>query len=131
MTTERGRSAVGVLVGLLILVAVIIGAVVVFSNRNSASAAGDVTVQSCSADPAGGKPTASGTIVNHSSKTSNYVIRLKFTDAQGNQVSEGVNAVRSVKPAANAVWKLLGSRGVKGPVTCKVSGVNRTHLPGQ
>ena len=121
----------GVLVGLLIFVAVIIGAVVVFSNRNSASAAGDVTVQSCSADPAGGKPTASGTIVNHSSKSSNYVIRLKFTDAQGNQVSEGVNAVRSVKPAANAVWKLLGSRGVKGPVTCNVSGVNRTHLPGQ
>jgi hypothetical protein len=101
------------------------------TKDDSASARADVTVQSCQADPSGGKPTASGTIVNHSSKPSNYVIRLKFTDGQGNEVSEGVNAVKDVEAGANATWKLTGSRGAKGPVKCDVTGVNRTHVPGQ
>ncbi len=128
---RRRRSVVGPLIGLVILAAVIIVAVVVFTKDDSASARGDVTVQSCEADPSGDKPTASGTIVNHSSKPSNYVIRLKFTDGQGNQVSEGVNAVNDVEPNASATWKLKGTRGAKGPLKCEVSGVSRTHIPGQ
>ena len=118
------------LIGLLILAAVIIAAVVVFAKDDS-SAKRDVTVQACNADPAGDKPTASGQIVNHSSKTSDYIVRLKFTDAQGNQVAEGFNGVKSVAPSASATWTLKGDRGAKGPVKCTVTGVTRTHLPGQ
>jgi hypothetical protein len=128
-TRSRG-SIVGALIGLLIVTAVIVLAVVVFAKNDSA-AKGDVTVQACNADAMGSKPTASGQIVNRSTKTSNYVIRLKFTDAQGNQVAEGVNGVKSVDPGASASWTLTGDRDAKGPVQCKVTGVSRTHLPGQ
>lgn len=128
---RRRRSVVGPLIGLLILAALIIVAVVVFTNDDSASARDDVTLQSCQANPSGDKPTASGTIVNHSSKPSNYVIRLKFTDGPGNQVSEGVNAVKDVEPGARASWKLTGTRDAKGPLKCEVTGVSRTHIPGQ
>lgn len=128
---EGGKSIIGALLAIAILGAVVVGAVTIFGKDSGASAKSDVTIQACQADPAGGKPSASGNIVNGSSKTSNYVIRLKFKDAQGNQVSEGVNAVRSVKVGANATWRLLGSRKANGPVQCEVTGVSRTHLPGQ
>lgn len=128
---RRRRSVVGPLIGLLILVVVIIVAVVVFTKDDSASARGDVTLQSCEADPSGDKPTASGTILNHSSKTSNYTIRLTFTDGQGNQVSEGVNSINDVEAGASATWKLTGTRAAKGPLKCEVTGVSRTHIPGQ
>ena len=128
---ERGRSFVGALIGIAIVAAVTVGAVVVFRNDSGPSARADVAIQACQPDPAGGKPSASGTIVNGSSKTSNYVIRLKFKDTQGNQVSNGLTAVKSVQPGANATWRLLGSRKANGPVQCEVTGVSRTHLPGQ
>src|SRR5213082_3349418 len=98
MVIERQRSRRGIvasLIGVLILALVIIAAVVVFAKDDS-SAKRDVTVQACTGD----KPTASGQIVNHSSKTSDYVVRLKFTDAQGNQVAEGVDGVKSVASGA-------------------------------
>jgi len=130
---ERQRSRRGIvasLIGVLILALVIIAAVVVFAKDDS-SAKRDVTVQACNADPTGDKPTASGQIVNHSSKTSDYVVRLKFTDAQGNQVAEGVDGVKSVASGAGATWTLKGDRDARGPVKCTVTGVTRTHLPGQ
>jgi hypothetical protein len=86
-------------------------------------------VQACNADPAGDKPTASGQILNHSTKTSNYIIRLKFTDAQGHQVAEGVNGVRSVAPGATATWTLKGDSDAKGAFRCKVTGVSRNPFP--
>jgi len=90
-----------------------------------------VTVAACNADPGGGDPTASGQIVNDSSKTSNYVIRLRFNDAQGNGVSEGVVAVDDVEAGATARWELTGTRSAEGPLTCEITDVSRTHLPGQ
>jgi hypothetical protein len=128
---QRSRSGIfGVLIGLLVVAAVIIAVVVVFAKSDN-SAKRDVTVQACNPDVNGAKPTASGQIVNHSSKTSNYVVRLKFTDAQGNQVAEGVNGVKAVAPGATASWTLKGDRAANGPVKCIVTGVSRTHIPGQ
>jgi hypothetical protein len=132
MVTERRRRSVGPIVALLVVAAVVVVAVVVFAGNNSSHPPkNDVTVQACNADPGGDKPTASGQIVNHTSKASNYVIRLKFLDAQGNQVSEGVSAVKNVERGATASWTLTGIRNAKGPVRCAVTGVSRTHLPGQ
>jgi hypothetical protein len=105
--------------------------VVVLVTRTSDDAKDDVTVAACNADPGGGDPTASGQIVNDSSKTSNYVIRLRFNDAQGNGVSEGVAAVDDVEAGATASWELTGTRSARGPVTCELTDVSRTHLPGQ
>jgi hypothetical protein len=121
---------VGRLIGLLIVAAVIAAAVIVFAKSDS-GAKRDVTVQVCNTDPSGDKPIASGQIVNRSATTSNYVIRIKFTDAQGNQVAEGINGVQSIAPGTTATWALKGDRVVKGPVRCTVTGISRTHFPGQ
>ena len=130
---RRRRSVIGPVIAVLLVAAVVVAAIIVFAGNNgSTSAKSDVTVQACSADPGGGRPKAGGQIVNHSSKASNYVIRLKFTDAQGNSLSEGASAVKDVAPNATATWDLTGVRDAKGPVKCEVTGVSRTRiLPGQ
>ena len=114
----------------LAVVAVVVLAVVLFT-RTSDDAKDDVSVATCEADPGGGDPKASGQIVNDSSKTSNYVIRLRFDDAQGNAVSEGGAAVDDLESGATARWDLTGDRSAAGPVTCEITDVSRTHLPGQ
>lgn len=129
---QRRRSLVGPIIAVLVVAAVVVVAIVLFAGNDSSDPAkDDVTVQACTADPDGDKPTATGQILNGTSKPSNYVIRLKFLDAPGNQVSEGVNVVNDVEPGATATWKLTGTRGAKGPVRCEVTGVSRTHVPGQ
>lgn len=117
------------MLALVVIAAVVIA--VVLAGRSSDDAKKDVSVQACNADANGGKPKASGQIINHSSKTSNYVVKLKFTDAQGNSVSEGAAPVKSVDANETAQWELTGDRGAKGPLKCELSGVSRTHLPGQ
>ena len=133
MVIQQRRSVVGPLIAVLLVAAVVVAAIVVFAGNNGSTAAEkDVSVQACSADPAGGRPTAKGQIVNHSSHASNYVIRLKFTDAQGNELSEGVSAVKDVEAGATSQWDLTGVRDAKGPVKCEMTDVSRTRiLPGQ
>jgi hypothetical protein len=132
MVIEQRRRRVGPIVALLVIVAAVVVAVVVFAGNNSSDPAkDDVTVQACSADPGGDKPSATGQVVNNTSKSSNYSIRMKFLDAQGNQVSEGVDVVNDVEPGETATWKLGGTRDARGPVRCEVTGVSRTHIPGQ
>jgi hypothetical protein len=120
---------VGLLVALVVIAAIVL--VVVLVTNTSDDAKDDVSVATCEADPGGGDPTASGQIVNDSSKTSNYVVRLRFNDAQGNGVSEGVAAVDDVEAGATARWELTGTRSAEGPLTCELTDVSRTHLPGQ
>ena len=127
---RSGTFRVVALLLALVVVAVVILAVVLVT-RTSDDAKDDVTVAACSADPGGGKPTASGQIVNDSSKTSNYVIRLRFNDNDGNAVSEGAAPVSDVEAGGTARWELTGARSADGPVTCEVTDVSRTHLPGQ
>lgn len=131
---ERPRRRVWPIVLLVLLLLIIIAVVaVILAHRNSSSdtAKKDVTITACNADPGGGKPKAEGQVVNQSSKTSNYVIRVKFTDAQGNRVAEGVDGVKGVKALETSKFTLTGDSGAKGPLKCEVSGVTRTHLPGQ
>ena len=132
MVIEQRRRRVGPIVALLVIAAAVVVAVVVFAGNNSSNPAkDDVTVQACNADPGGGRPAASGQVVNNTSKASNYVIRMKFLDAQGNQVSEGVDTVNDVESGATASWTLGGTRDANGPVRCELTGVSRTHIPGQ
>lgn len=132
---RRGRRRVPwwllLLVFLLIVAVIALAIILAHNNSSSSKAKQDVTVQACNADPGGGKPKASGQIVNKSSKTSNYVVRLKFLDAQGNQVTDGVDGVKGVKPLETVKFDLTGIQKAKGPLTCEVTGVTRTHLPGQ
>jgi hypothetical protein len=96
---------------------------------SSASAAKDVTVTACRADPAGGRPSADGTIDNHSSKASTYIVKVNFSDSAGNNVSQGAATVAKVDAGSTATFHLPGLTSAKGPLTCKVASVTRTVAP--
>lgn len=131
-TEPRHRSKIGFILGVLLLIVVAaIVVAVVLAGRNTDDAKSDVSVTGCQTPAGGGKPKASGRITNHSSKTSNYVVKIKFKDAAGNAVSEGAAPVQSLDANKAATWELTGDRDVKGSVTCDLTGVSRTHLPGQ
>jgi hypothetical protein len=95
------------------------------SCSSSKSAKKDVKITSCKAGPGGGKPTAAGTIVNHTRKTSAYTIHVKFKDSSGNAVGDGVSIVASVDANETAKWDTKGTLNAKGPVTCSLDSVTR------
>ncbi len=98
-------------------------------NRGSTNSPNaDIAVTSCAADPAGGKPRASGTIANHSSKPSGYTFRVRFVDSAGNGVTDAPNAVKRVEANGTATWTALGNGGAKGPLTCKLTDQTRVAV---
>lgn len=99
------------------------------SSSSKAAAKNDVTITACTASPTGGHPTATGTIVNHSSKASLYTLHVKFTDSAGNGVGDGVAAVAKVQPAATATWHATGALNAKGPLRCALSSATRNLAP--
>jgi hypothetical protein len=96
---------------------------------SSKTAAKDVTVTACKPSPGGGHPTATGRIVNHSSKASVYTVHVKFKDAAGNSVGDGLTAVARVEAGATATWHATGTLSAKGPVKCTLSQVTRNVSP--
>jgi len=126
----RGRRT-PVLALLLAIVVVVIAVGLVLHSRHPSNAKADAKVGTCTAGATSAKPTATGQIVNPTSKASTYVVRVRFKDAQGNAVSNGIASVNNVKSGATAKWQLTGDTAAKGPVTCEITGVTRTHLPGQ
>jgi hypothetical protein len=113
----------------LILIAVAsVAAIAVLAgcSASGSAAAKDVTISACTAGPAGGHPRADGRILNHSSKPSLYTIHVKFTDAAGNGVGDGLAAVAKVDPGTTANWQATDTLNAKGPVKCSLSSVTRT-----
>ena len=98
-------------------------------GESSDSESDDVVVTACNAAAAGGKPSASGTISNATSKDSGYTFLVKFLDPSGNEVSQGTDAVAKVDAGGTATWDLDGITSANGPVTCKVANVTRTAVP--
>lgn len=88
-----------------------------------------MTLSGCSTDTLG-YPTASGTIVNHSSKISDYEISVNFLKG-GVHVSDGVNFVDDVAPGQTATWNAGGTDQTSGAVTCQVAEVNRIASAGR
>ena len=96
---------------------------------SSKTAAKDVTITACTPSPNGGHPTASGRILNHSSKASVYTIHVKFKDSAGNGVGDGFTAVARVEAGATARWHANGTLSAKGPVSCSLATVTRNVSP--
>jgi hypothetical protein len=132
VVVERRRgNGLRVLLGLiLILVIAAIVIIVVLATKESSGAKDDVSIRTCRAGN-GSKPTASGSIDNATSKDSNYTVRVKFIDSDGNTVSQGETLVKDVGSKATATWQLTGVQSADGPVHCDLAGVSRTHVPGQ
>lgn len=89
----------------------------------------DVSITACVASPTGGRPTADGTVLNHSSKASTYVLGISFYDSSGNKVSAGGDSLGKVEAGATATFHADGLSDAKGPLTCKVATVSRTVAP--
>jgi len=68
----------------------------------------DVSITACRADPGGGRPTADGTVVNHSSKASTYILSVSFTDSSGNKVTDGGATLGKVLPGATSIFHAEG-----------------------
>jgi hypothetical protein len=96
---------------------------------SSDTAAKDVSISACTADPSGGQPVATGTIVNHSSKASTYAVDISFVDSSGNKVSEGAATVGKVEAGGTAVVHVQGVARANGPLTCRIARVSRTVAP--
>ena len=130
MANERG-SALRRLLGLVLLVVVVVVVVLIVAGSRSTSkpARNDVTLNACTPGAGGASPTASGEVLNHTSKKSNYVIRVTFKDSGSNQVSEGADSVSGVAPLQRSPWQVSGVRRAQGPVKCTVSGVSRVVAP--
>jgi hypothetical protein len=94
-------------------------------SASGSTAAKDVTITACTASPTGGHPTATGRILNHSSKSSLYTIHVKFTDSAGNGVGDGLAVVAKVDAGTTANWHANGTVNAKGPLKCKLSSVTR------
>lgn len=97
-------------------------------GSSSSEAGSDIRVTTCAADPAGGRPKASGTIVNNSSKPSAYTFEVRFLDPSGNIVSQTPNAVGRVEPGGTADWNVEGIARANGPLNCQVASPSRAAV---
>jgi hypothetical protein len=111
------------------LVSVCVGLLVAGCAASSETAAKDVRITSCKGSPTGDRPEAAGTIRNNSSKDSGYTIHVRFKDASGNRVGEGVAVVREVDADGTAKWDVTGTVNAKGKVTCELGNVARAAVP--
>ena len=86
--------------------------------------AADVKVANCSSDSTIGSATAELTIVNHSSKRSNYTAEVAFLDASGAQIGSGFAAENNIDAGQTAKTEAVDF--VKGDVAkCQVKEVQR------
>jgi hypothetical protein len=86
----------------------------------------DVTIVSCTT--VNGQPTAKVRIVNHSSKTSSYIVTVEFNSSNGDvQIHSSISSssTSNVKPGESVEQTATVSKSVSGAFTCKVSNVSR------
>lgn len=97
------------------------------SVTHGGSAAKDVTITSCTT--VNGRPTAKVKIVNHSSKTSNYIVAVAFDSSDGSvhYRSSLSSSAKSVAPGQTIQRNAaaIQSSSTSGKFTCKVSSVTR------
>ncbi|MGH9124271.1 MAG: FxLYD domain-containing protein [Acidimicrobiales bacterium] len=95
---------------------------------STASAEKDVMTTTCTVG-ANGRPTVMGTVDNHTSKASTYVIAVGFYDSAGNRVSDAGASLGKVEPSQTATFVASGTAKANGPLTCKLLSVTRTVAP--
>jgi hypothetical protein len=95
------------------------------TGTKSHPAAEDVTITSCSVDPTLKIPVAKGTVLNHSSGTSDYTFKISFLNRAGSVVAQGSSIENNVAPQQTATFSVSGDAQTSRPVTCKVVEVTR------
>ncbi|MGW4823985.1 hypothetical protein ACWEP4_34835 [Streptomyces sp. NPDC004227] len=85
----------------------------------------DVKITKCSTDDLAGYPQAELIVENHSSKKSNYIVQVEFTDASGVRSSECTAALNNLAAGQKANEKALGLSKAPSGLKCKVTKVTR------
>lgn len=97
------------------------------SGNKAHPPAADIEVLSCTVDDSVGFPKATVRITNHSSKKSDYFGNINFLDAAGTRVAQGAIIETQIEPGQSADADVVGDKtDVAGPVTCKLTQVERT-----
>jgi hypothetical protein len=114
----------------VVVVAVVVVAVVVVTKPGSGTkthpAVADVSITSCqAAGPTLKLPRATGTIVNHSSGTSDYSFAVSFLNTRGEVAAHGSGGKNHVGPQQTAAWTVMGDTSNDGPLTCRLEAVSR------
>ena len=95
------------------------------SGPRGGSAVKDVTIVSCTTHSTRGTPTAKVKIVNHSSKTSDYFVKIAFDSPDGNIHYHSSLASNNVAPGQSIEQDAVLVKSVSGTFTCKVTAVSR------
>jgi hypothetical protein len=140
----QGRGCLYVVVavvgfGLLVLIGIIVAVVIVASHTTTPGsgtkahpAVADISITSCAAPPTLKYPVAGGTILNHSSGTSDYSFTISFLNPAGTVVAQGSGSEDRIAPHQTAVFSVTGDNQVSRSVTCKVANVTRfASFPGR
>jgi len=93
------------------------------SRNNENPPPDDVTLGACTNESFGG-PTARGTLLNHSSKLSNYIIEVNFTDDAGTIMAQATGFASNIPPGATANWEAV-SLSDYASASCTVAKVDR------
>jgi hypothetical protein len=126
---RRGPGRLFLLLGVVFAVVVVIAVVVVATKPGSGTkthpAAADVSISGCSIGPTFNLPQATGTIVNHSSGTSDYSFTVSFLNQRGEVAAHGSGSKNHVAPQQTAAWTVMGDTPNDGPLTCRLEDVSR------
>lgn len=139
---KRALLACGGCLGVALLIGVALLAVGVSSGKSSNSTdsnapltssdnsghppAGDVHITSCTVDPLLGSPSAKLTVVNHTSKASDYNVQVAFLDKAGVRIDSGYALESNVRPGQRVLSLAQGLTEVHGVIRCTVNTVDRT-----
>ncbi|MFJ9917302.1 FxLYD domain-containing protein [Actinacidiphila glaucinigra] len=89
----------------------------------------DVTLSKCGTDSFGQYPQADLVVKNHSSKSSNYIVQVEFTDAEGTRAAEGTAALNNLAPGQKANEKAVGLSKAPSGMKCRITKVTRYAAP--
>ncbi|WP_354643556.1 hypothetical protein [Kitasatospora camelliae] len=124
-----GRGClVGCLISALVVVIVVVVVVLVVVNRDDNTdhpPAEDVSITSCAVDATTGFPQARLRIVNHSSKSSTYLIGVEFVNAAGTRISESAATTAALAPNQTAEATAGSLDRASGAITCRLTTVQR------
>jgi hypothetical protein len=133
-----GLAVVGGLVVLLVIVSVIAVGTADDDNGDQADTGvrtesrntenppqDDVVIDSCEASQGLNFATAKGTITNHSSETSNYVIEVNITDEAGTVLGNTGSVVNNVPAGGTALFEAPSTVEMAPGVSCELTDVNR------
>jgi hypothetical protein len=133
------RRALTMSASLLVLLAAVFASVASSSEENGAGGSGTETNSGNDENPppddinddlacstqAGVGPTASGTLTNHSSGTSGYIISVGFVDEAGTRVADGTAIVNNIQAGQTATWEAPSLSDGTTYATCEITNVDR------